>query len=203
MYGEKNTLISFRCIDLLWKPIGQIVRFVIVIHPSRGKCIFMTTDLSLDPIQIIPLYGLRFKIEVSFKQSVRTIGAYFYHFWMMNMIPSKRNQGNQYLHKKSEKYRNQIKRKINAYHIFVFSGIVAQGMLQYLAATFPKLVWNSFGSWIRNIRPGVPPSEMITSMALRNNYFEFLLANHNELIWPKFIHEILDPNRFQRLGIAA
>jgi len=27
-------------------------------------------------------YGLRFKIELTFKQAVRQIGAFGYHFWM-------------------------------------------------------------------------------------------------------------------------
>jgi len=38
----------------------------------------MSTDLSLPPIDSIALCGLRFKIEVSFKQAVRTIG-FFMH----------------------------------------------------------------------------------------------------------------------------
>ena len=53
-----------------------MVRFVAVIHPSRGRRIMMSTALSLPPIDIIALFGLRFKIEVSFKQAVRTIGSY-------------------------------------------------------------------------------------------------------------------------------
>jgi hypothetical protein len=41
----------------------------------------MGTDVSLDAIEIIRLYALRFKIEYSFKQAVRTIGSFAYHFW--------------------------------------------------------------------------------------------------------------------------
>ena len=44
----------------------------------------------------------------------------------------------------------------DAYHRFVHAGIVAQGILQYLSSTFPTLVWGSFGSWLRTIRPGIP-----------------------------------------------
>ena len=41
-----------------------------------------------------------------------------------------------------------------AYHVFIHAGVVCQGLLQYLAVAFPGLVWNSFDSWLRTIRPG-------------------------------------------------
>lgn len=50
----------------------------------------MCTDLSLCPIEIIRLCGLRFKIEYSFKQAVRQLGAFAYHFWMKEMKPLRR-----------------------------------------------------------------------------------------------------------------
>ena len=40
------------------------------------------------------------------------IGAYAYHFWMAAMTPLRRVSGNQYLHHKSEDYRNAVRRKI-------------------------------------------------------------------------------------------
>ncbi|MCX6911804.1 MAG: IS4 family transposase, partial [Verrucomicrobia bacterium] len=62
--------------DLLWRPLGQLVRFVWVIHPSRGRLIILCTDLSMNPLDIIRLYGWRFKIEVGFKQAIHTLGTY-------------------------------------------------------------------------------------------------------------------------------
>ena len=69
--------------DLLWRPGGRLVRFVAVIHPTpRLACLLMCTDLTPEPIDIIRLYGLRFKIEHTFKQAVNRIGTLAYHFWM-------------------------------------------------------------------------------------------------------------------------
>ena len=69
-------VIQYKVRDLLWRPAGRLVRFVAVIHPTRGSCLLMCTDTSLAAIEIIRLYGLRFKIEHTFKQAVRLIGSF-------------------------------------------------------------------------------------------------------------------------------
>jgi hypothetical protein len=56
------------------------------------------------------------------------------------MIPLRSRNGNQYLHRKSDDYRNRVKRKMRAYHTFIQAGVVAQGLLQYLAVAAAKLV---------------------------------------------------------------
>ena len=81
VYGERDVTLRFLGLDLLWRPLRQLVRFVLVDHPTRGRLIFIATDLSMPPIDIIRLYGLRFKIELSFKQALRVLGVYAYHFW--------------------------------------------------------------------------------------------------------------------------
>jgi hypothetical protein len=45
----------------------------------------------------IDLYGLRFKIDLSFKQALRVVGTFAYHFWMAAMTPARRKSGNQHL----------------------------------------------------------------------------------------------------------
>lgn len=74
VYGERGVTIRFLSRDLIWRPVRALMRFVLVDHPTRGRSIFITTDLSLPPIEVIRLYGLRFKIELSFKQSLRVLG---------------------------------------------------------------------------------------------------------------------------------
>jgi len=49
VYGEQNVTIQYRVCDLLWRPCGRLVRFVAVIHPLRGACLLMCTDLTLVP----------------------------------------------------------------------------------------------------------------------------------------------------------
>ena len=189
--------------DLLWRPVGLMVRFVMVIHPTRGRSILMSTDTSLHAIEIIRLYGLRFKIEFAFKQAVHVFATFYYHFWMRWMKPLKRRNGNQYLHREPAAYRKAVKRKLHAYHVFVQAGIVAQGLAQYLAACYPEQVWRSFGSWLRTIRPGLAPSERVVTTALRHALPEFLLDREPGHILAKFIVERQDPDRSELFALAA
>ena len=203
VYGERNVTLRYRVCDLLWRPAGRLVRFVAVIHPTRGACILMCTDTSLSAVDIIRLYGLRFKIEHSFKQATRQIGSFAYHFWMKDMIPLRYRDGNQYLHRKSADYRSRIKRKMRAYHAFIQAGVVAQGLLQYLAVAAPKLVWDSFGSWLRTIRPGIPPSELVVAEALRQTLPDFLLTPSKSNSLSKFIAERQDAQNMRIFRLAS
>ena len=259
VYGERNVTLHYRVCDLLWRPAGRLVRFLAVVHPTRGSCILMCTDTSLSAVDIIRLYGLRFKIEHSFKQATRQISSrrppslgwvpvspvpqrrqyyegattsqpripghlfvslpgptrslsascsllpesFAYHFWMKDMIPLCYHNGNQYLHRKSADYRSRVKRKMRAYHAFIQAGVVAQGLLQYLAVVAPKLVWDSFGSWLRTIRPGIPPSEFVVANALRQTLPEFLLAPAKTDSLTKFIAERQDTQNMRIFRLAS
>jgi hypothetical protein len=203
VYGEHNVTIHYRVRDLLWRPAGCLVRFVAVIHPTRGCCLLMSTDTSLAALEIVRLYGLRFKIEHSFKQAVRLIGSFAYHFWMQDMKPLRRRNGNQHLHRQSAAYRNAVKRKIHAYHVFIQAGVVCQGLLQYLAIAYPALVWSRFGSWLRTIRPGIPPSELVVANALRETLPEFLLNAEQTEFLAKFIVARQDPDKMEMFRLAS
>lgn len=203
IYGESGITLRYRTVDLLWRPVGVLVRFVIVKHPTRGSIFLMATDLNLSPLDIIEIYGLRFKIEVSFKQALRVIGTFAYHFWMAPMVPIARKSGNQHLHMKTSAYRNAVRRKLAAYHRHIQLGLIAQGLLQILSATVPEMIWISFGSWIRTIRPGLAPSEQVTAIALRNTLPEFLADDEKTSIWTKFLRERIDLERTEGIRLIA
>lgn len=203
VYGEKNVTIRYHVIDLLWRPAGCQVRFVLVVHPNRGRKILLCTDRSLSGLQIIQLYGIRFKIEVSFKQAIYTIGTYAYHFWMRAMTPRTRRSGNQYLHRKSAAYREQVRRKIAAYHAHIQIGVIAQGLLQTLSLCATTAVWKCFGSWLRTIRPGVLPSEFVVAIALRHTLPQFLTDSPQDHILAIFIRDRIDLSRYEGACLTA
>ena len=194
VYGENKVIIQYRVRDLLWRPAGRLVRFVAVIHPTRGACLLMCTDTSLDAIDIIRLYGLRFKIEHTFKQA--STPDRFLHLPFLDVqheaaAPQQRQSASP---SHSLEHRNDVKRKLHAYHVFIRAGIICQGLLQYLAVAHPRLVWSSFGSWLRTIRPGIPPSELVVVTALRQSLPEFLMNTPKSSIFAKFVTERQDTN---------
>lgn len=191
VYGERDVQLTYRVVDLLWRPVGRLVRFVLVTHPQRGSIILLCTDLTLDPVDVIILYAYRYKIELSFRHALHVIGTYAYHFWMRAMTPLRRVSGNQYLHRKDEQYRTAVRRKLHAYHAHIQLGCIAQGLLQYLALHFSTTVWQSFGSWLRTMKLDLPPSELVVAHALRATLTDFLRIGPADAKLRQFLTRII------------
>ena len=191
VYGEADVMIRYRCLDLLWKPVGCMVRFVLVRHPIRGTIFLLSSDLNLEPLEIVQLYGYRFKIEAGFRQAVHVLASYGYHFWMMAMKPLRRGDGDQHLHHTSDDYREAIRRKVLAYHRYLQVGCIAQGLLLHLSLNHTTQVWHAFRSWLRTMNPALPPSELVVAHALRSGISGFFASR----VLEPGIRKILRPFR--------
>jgi len=53
---------------------------------SRLGGVFLCTDTTLDGIEVVRIYGVRFKIEVTFKHAVHSVGTWCYHFRETNPL---------------------------------------------------------------------------------------------------------------------
>jgi len=203
VYGEKDVAVEYLCVDLLWRPVGRLARFVLVKHPTRGNIILLSTLLTMHPLDVLRLYSLRFKIESAFRQAVNTLGAYFYHFWMKDMMPISKGSGDQYLHRKSDDYRAAVHRKINAYHAWSQLACVTQGFLLHLAINHHSAVWGKFRSWLRTMRPDLAPSELVVSIALRQSLPDYLFATDYPSDIALFIIENADIAKLPISSLAA
>lgn len=197
MPGKDGIAIEYCVKQFFWRPLGELAQFVFVRHPTKGLSIAMTTDLTLGQLDIIFIYSLRFKIEVLFKQAVHQIGAFMYRFWLKMMLPRGRGSGDQDLQFAPKKFKEGILRKLNAYHLFILLGFIAQGLMQYLSIHEYRTVWKNFGSWLRTIRENLLPSEKVVAMAMEQTYIEFLVDGTNYTLFKKFLWRRVDIGQLQ------
>jgi hypothetical protein len=197
MPDHNKIMIEYCVVHLLWRPLGGLVQFVLIRHPEKGLSIVMSTDLTADPLSLILIYSLRFKIEVMFKQAIHQIGAFMYRFWLKMMPPKKRGTGDQLLQLAPTKFKEGVLRKLHAYHLFIQLGLIAQGLIQYLSMCHYQTVWKSFGTWLRTIRPNTLPSEKVVSLALSRTYIEFLIDGTKQAIFKKFLRDRIDISQIQ------
>ena len=184
VYGDLKDVL-YTSIDLLWQ--GFHVRFVLSIMPDGKRAILMSTDLTLAPEAIIYAYGLRQKIEVSFKALVHTLCGFGYHFWMMAMPKLRRGSGNQFLHRAGETYRAQVFRKIEAYERFVNISAIALGSLQLLSIRFSGLIWQRFPVWLRTLPRHGCPTEHIVRLTVQHELHQSFLKNNDSTLLQKIL----------------
>ncbi|MCA3086434.1 MAG: transposase [Rhodocyclaceae bacterium] len=192
-YGEQLH-VSYWSADLIWKGLGQTVRYVGTIFPGGKTAILMCTDLSLSPETTIEIYSMRMRIEQSFKVQVHHIGAYAYHFWTASMKKIKRRSKGQHVHHEPAEVRSKMVETLAACELFVTCGLIAQGLLQYLAVCFPGEVANAKGSWYRSQVTGASPTEEIVQDALRHALPELLEGRVKFSNYTKFLRSKLAPD---------
>lgn len=142
IYGCCKT-VSFLCLDLIWKPVGEKVRFVLVV--DGAECfVLMCSDLTLPALDIVRAYSLRFKIEVSFKVLKHLMGAFYYRFWT-HAWPRIGTRTVSDLTKITDSRRQRlIQQAADAIEAFVNFGCIATGILQIIALNFHETIWKKY-----------------------------------------------------------
>jgi len=184
------------CLDLLWKPIREKLRFVLV-KDKAETFILMCSDLALEPQEIVELYASRFKIEVTFKSLKHLLGGFAYHFWTSAWRDAKgRSLALEQLPELPERARCLIADTMNAIEAFVNIALIATGMLQLLAIDCTEEVRKRHRWWLRTYSSEVPSEEMVKAVLQHEFYHHFRDFKHTaiyRIIREKTNHQTADP----------
>lgn len=200
LYG-KQTKAKHMTIDLLWKPAKKLVRFVLL-ESTLGRCILMSSDISLSPEEIITIYALRFKIEVSFNEQKNDVGCFDYHFWTKEQPKRKRWNKND---EQPETEKNEKKENVRkATSSFVALSTIATGIMMILAFSHGKDICQRYPGWMRTIRSSIPTVAVVRETlavdflavlrhpsASRLPGFNFIYSLHrkNIFVFDEFVHD--------------
>ena len=176
MYGKQES-VRYYSRDLLWgKTLYQKLRFVLV-EQGDTRSIFVSTDLTLTPEQILKLYGYRFKIECSFREFKQVIAGFAYRFWSFSMPRLNRFAKSGYDPLEtvtSEGDKKRITSAFNAIQGFVMVALIAFGLLQICAVRFADEINAPKFRWLRS-RTNEAPSEATTAHFMRKTIFRTIV----------------------------
>ena len=158
-------MIKLYHLDLYWGVDNFFLRFVWGIDEGR-QFILMSSDISLNPLEIIKFYGLRFQIEFGFRILKHLIGGFGYRFWssLCRKDKSSSKKALKVVDKDKEKaIAEKSLLKLKAIERFVNLAIIAQGVLCYFAITKDKLIWeiHRASSWQRTYSSALPSDEVV------------------------------------------
>jgi hypothetical protein len=179
LYG-KDTLISYLCVDLLWKPARDKIRFVLV-KDNGERFILMCSRLDWSPGQIIEAYSYRFKIELTFKRLKHLLGTYSYHFWTSAMPKRSKKMPVDWESITDKNDQTRIAQTSNAIEAFVNFGCIALGSLQILALKYSSLIWGKYSGWLRTRRSDIPSEEIVRSVIQKSFYHNFRSFKHTAI----------------------
>jgi len=168
LYG-KATTITYCCVDLFWFPIDSLLRFVLV-QDGQQRFILMCSDLLLDPLTIIKIYGFRSKIEVMFAALKNLLGAFCYHFWTVS-LPKRLRRVAQNSSQITEATRQHLISTLTAIERFVNLALIALGILHFFSLKATTAVWQSYNGWLRTYSSTLP-SEGVVKTVLATEFFE-------------------------------
>ncbi len=166
VYG-KTVDITFLAVNLLWKPTGEKIRFVLAVT-SRGPIVLMCGDLCLDPLTALQLYCLRTRVEIMFDMLKNLIGAFSYRFWSKRMPRHSRKPGkNKDLIIPSSEDIKTVKLCQDAYERFTMSAAISLGLLQLTALKYPQAVRSRFDVYLRTRSRELPSERTVKSVMTR------------------------------------
>ena len=171
LYGQSKT-VSFLCLDLIWKPIGEKLRFVLVCDGSE-RFILICSDLSLLAADIIRAYSYRFKIEVSFKVLKHLIGVFFYRFWTRAWPRIGKRTESDLSASDDARSQSLIRQTTNAIEAFVNFGCIATGILQIVSLNFNQTIWEKYLGWLRTVTSTIPSEEIVKNVIQEEYYHNF------------------------------
>jgi hypothetical protein len=192
LYGQLVT-VYYQCFTFHWDSPDTPVQFVLTQFPNGRQMILLATDLTLSGSDVIAAYGLRFKIEVTFRTLVHLLGGFAYRFWLKAMTPAPTWPTNLILTDYPEAVQTQILSKVEAWERFVNLNAIALGLLQVLALELPKPIWAHFPRWFRTLPKHGYPSERIVQLSLQHQAEKIFPNSPPALLLPKFLTAKLDP----------
>ena len=160
VYGNIEE-VSIAALDLLWKPAGSLIRFVLAVT-SRGPIVLMCSDLTQDPIAALELYCIRIRVENMFDMLKNLMGVFRYRFWTKRLPRHSRKPiKNKNLKKPAQQDIALVKHCFFAYERFVMTGAIALGMLQLVSLKFEQSVWDRFTGFLRTKSRKLPSERTV------------------------------------------
>lgn len=173
VYGNIED-ISIAALDLLWKPTGSLIRFVLAVT-SRGPIVLMCSDLHQNPITAIELYCARVRIETMFDMLKNLMGVFRYRFWTQRLPRhSRKPVKNKKLKRPAREDIATIKRCHSGYERFVMTGAIALGLLQLIALKFEQSVWGRFAGFLRTKSRKLPSERTVKSVMEELLFWDFI-----------------------------
>lgn len=186
LYGQLVT-VYYQCFEFHWDSSETTVRFVLTQLANGRQFILVSTDGSLSGPEVIAAYGLRFKIELTFRTLIHLLGGFAYRFWLKAMTSAPTWPKNLNLADYPESVQGRILAKVEALERFVNLNAMALGGLQVLALELPTLVWSNFPRWFRTLPNHGYPSERMAQLALQYQVQEVFPKSPPTLLLPKFL----------------
>jgi hypothetical protein len=153
--------VSYLAADLLWKPTGELIRFVFVLT-SRGPIVLMCSDLAMHPVMAIELYCPRVRVEILFAMLKHLLGAFCYHFWSKRLPGhSRKPRKNQRLKQPSTEDVPQVHSCWACYERFAMLAAIALGLLQWIALKFSVEVWGQSHGFLRTRSRSLPSERTV------------------------------------------